>query len=67
MTGRNDRAPNEFGAEEEAARFIEALIARGEAAEPDENGDLPDGATHELFTDENGRRRVRRRRFFSID
>ncbi len=54
-------------ADRESARFIEALIARGEAAEPDENGELPEGATHELFTDEQGRRRVRRRRFFSID
>jgi hypothetical protein len=51
----------------ESTRFIESLIARGEAAEADENGELPEGATHELFTDEHGRRQVRRRRFFGVD
>ncbi len=50
--------------DESVERFVAALIARGEAAEPDEHGQLPEGATHELYTDEQGRRRVRRRHFF---
>ncbi len=39
------------------------LIARGEAAAPDENGHLPPGATHELVQDDQGRTTVKRRRF----
>ncbi len=54
------------GADDEAARFVEGLIARGEAAYPDDEGNLPDSATHEIVTDDSGRRIVRRRRF-SID
>lgn len=54
------------GVDDEAARFVEGLIARGEAAYPDDEGNLPDGATHEIVTDDSGRRIVRRRRF-SID
>jgi hypothetical protein len=54
------------GEDDEEARFVEGLIARGEAAYPDDEGNLPDGATHEIATDERGRRVVRRRRF-SID
>jgi hypothetical protein len=46
----------------EAARFIEALIARGEAARA-VDGELPDGATHEIIEDEEGRITVVRRRF----
>lgn len=40
--------------------FIEAMVARGEAAEADEEGHLPEGATHEIVPDE---RKVVRRRF----
>ena len=48
----------------EERRYVEDLVARGEAAEPDAEGNLPPGATHEII----GRRRdglprVRRRRF----
>jgi len=43
--------------------FVAGLIARGEAAQADENGNLPPGATHELIEDEKGRMIVRRRRF----
>ncbi|MFN2503922.1 MAG: hypothetical protein ABR540_06795 [Acidimicrobiales bacterium] len=57
--------PEERDEDEEAARFVEGLIARGEAAEPDANGELPEGATHEIVTDAAGVRRVRRRRFWS--
>ena len=60
------RPPADESPDERAARaYVDALIARGEAAEPDEHGDLPEGATHELYTDAKGRRRVRRRRFFA--
>lgn len=43
--------------------FIAGLIARGEAAPPDEHGKLPAGATHELIEDDDGTTTVRRRRF----
>jgi hypothetical protein len=48
----------------EERRYVEDLVARGEAAEPDDEGNLPPGATHEII----GRRadglpRIRRRRF----
>ena len=49
---------------EEAERaFVDGLIARGEAARPDEKGRLPSGATHELVEDDDGRLTARRRRF----
>jgi hypothetical protein len=45
-------------------RWVEDLVTRGEAAEPDENGDLPPGATHEIVERrEDGTVRVKRRRF----
>lgn len=47
-------------------RIVDDLIARGEAAEADAEGNLPDGATHELIVDARGRRRVVRRRFFGL-
>lgn len=53
------------GAAEEAARFVEGLIARGEAARLDD-GELPEGATHEIVDEDDGSVTVRRRRF-SID
>lgn len=52
--------------EDEAARFVEGLIARGEAAEVDADGNLPEGATHELVIDAHGRRQAVRRRFFGV-
>ena len=54
--------PDDDVAEAERA-FVAGLVARGEAAEPDENGELPPGVTHELVKDEAGRTTVRRRRF----
>ena len=46
----------------EVQRFVQALIARGEAARA-VDGELPDGATHEIIEDEEGRITVVRRRF----
>ncbi len=44
--------------------YVEGLIARGEAAEPDEHGNLPPGATHEIVArPEGGLPVLRRRRF----
>ena len=43
-------------------RYVEALIARGEAARA-VDGELPDDATHEIVEDEDGRVTVVRRRF----
>lgn len=42
-------------------RFIDDLISRGEAVP--EGEELPRGATHEVIHDEDGHRKVRRRRF----
>jgi hypothetical protein len=45
-------------------RFVDDLVKRGEAAEADENGKLPPGATHEIVEKrEDGSVRVERRRF----
>jgi hypothetical protein len=51
-------------ADDSAERFAEDLVARGEAAEADEDGKLPPGATHEIvgYT-EDGKPKLRRRRF----
>ncbi len=46
----------------ERERYIEALIARGEAARA-VDGELPDGATHEIVEDEQGNVTVVRRNF----
>jgi hypothetical protein len=48
----------------EEKRFVEGLLERGEAAEPDEDGKLPPGATHEIVERrDDGSVRVKRRRF----
>jgi hypothetical protein len=57
----DDQTPDDDAAE--ADRFIDGLVLRGEAAEA-VDGELPDGATHEIVVDERGRRAVHRRRFF---
>ncbi|HKG38368.1 MAG TPA: hypothetical protein VKB25_05210 [Conexibacter sp.] len=44
--------------------FVQGLIARGEAAELDEHGKLPPGATHEIVEWREGDLpKLRRRRF----
>jgi hypothetical protein len=53
-------ADDDEGAAE--ARFVEDLLARGEAARP-VDGELPEGATHEIVDEEDGSITVRRRRF----
>lgn len=57
-----DRPPAEIEQSDDQARFIAALIARGEAARL-VDGQLPEGATHEIVEDEHGRISVVRRRF----
>ena len=60
-----DQTPEQTPDEEpEADLFIEGLVRRGEAAEA-VDGELPEGATHEIVVDEHGRRTVHRRRFYS--
>jgi hypothetical protein len=51
-------------ADDSAERFAEDLLTRGEAAEADEDGELPPGATHEIvgYT-KDGKPKLRRRRF----
>ncbi len=59
MPGYRGRVTDEQPEEE---RYVEALIARGEAART-VDGELPDGATHEIVEDEHGHVTVVRRRF----
>jgi hypothetical protein len=61
-----DAEPGQFSSTDDAAKraeedFVAGVISRGEAAKLGENGELPEGATHEIIEDENGRRLVRRR------
>ena len=51
--------------DDERNRYVQALIDRGEAARA-VDGELPEGATHEIVEDEEGRITVVRRRFFEI-
>jgi hypothetical protein len=45
-------------------RFVRDLLIRGEAAKPDEHGNLPPGATHEIVEEKEGELpKVKRRRF----
>ncbi len=52
--------PDDDASKAEAA-FVAGVLARGEAAEPAEDGTLPPGATHEIVRDENGEHVVRKR------
>lgn len=47
-------------------RFVKDLIARGEAARRDKDGNLPPGATHEIVDDPDGGPPTVVRRRFSI-
>ncbi len=62
MDGQDEVEPD-GGVDAAQQAFVAGLIARGEAARPDEHGNLPAGVTHELVEDERGRTTVRRRRF----
>ena len=45
-------------------QFVRDLLIRGEAAKPDEHGNLPPGATHEIVEEKEGELpKVKRRRF----
>ena len=45
-------------------KFVRDLLIRGEAAKPDEHGNLPSGATHEIVEEKEGELpKVKRRRF----
>jgi hypothetical protein len=46
MTSTESDEPRELTPEEQ--RYIDDLVTRGEAADPDEQGRLPPGATHEI-------------------
>ena len=64
MESDDQRQPDGQDDVEEAERaYVAGLIARGEAAHPDEHGKLPAGATHELVEDHEGRVTARRKRF----
>jgi len=58
--GGNDIVPNDPASKS----FVEGLVARGQAARPDAQGDLPPQATHEIVGQtEDGLPILRRRRF----
>jgi hypothetical protein len=63
-TAKTER-PQETEAEKAAERFVEDLLIRGEAVYPDEHGELPPGATHEIVEEPGDGKppKVRRRRF----
>ena len=63
--GRKGTKPEPKTEEQKAEeRYVRDLIARGEAAWPDENGELPPSATHEIIEEREGELpKVRRRRF----
>lgn len=51
-------------AERDAQNFTRGILIRGEAARPDESGNLPSGATHEIVgEDEEGLPVIERRRY----
>jgi hypothetical protein len=66
------KAPAELSSEQQRAKraeeaFIRGLVARGEAAKADEQGNLPPGATHEIIGESpSGLPIVVRRRFYGI-
>lgn len=58
---------NEPGIDEEAEeQFVEDAIGRGDAVEPDEDGNLPPGATHEIVEGAEGEPPQIVRRRFSV-
>lgn len=64
MDAASGTPPEDTEPTPEERRFVEDLVARGQAAEAGADGELPPGATHEIV----GRRSdgspvVRRRRF----
>jgi hypothetical protein len=62
---KRDETDDQRQAREAAERaYVEGLVARGEAAVPDEHGNLPPGATHEIVEGFEGELpKLRRRRF----
>ena len=51
-------------AERDAQNFTRGILIRGEAARPDEGGNLPSGATHEIVgEDEEGLPVIERKRY----
>jgi hypothetical protein len=60
-----EETDDERHAREAAERaYVEGLVTRGEAAAPDEHGNLPPGATHEILEWREGELpKLRRRRF----
>ncbi len=63
--GKKARTKEKTEEKKAAERFVADLLVRGEAARPDEHGNLPPGATHEIVEEPGSGRppKVRRRRF----
>jgi hypothetical protein len=48
-------------------RFVRDVLTRGEAARPDEHGNLPPGATHEIVEEPEGELpKIKRKRFSMV-
>jgi hypothetical protein len=62
-TGKR-RAPSKKSSH--AERFIQSLVAHGQAVKVNPGEKLPPGATHELVEDEDGSVRVVRKRFSAL-
>ena len=64
-----EEKPDEERTEEERAeeKFVQDALTRGDAAKPDEEGNLPPGATHEIVEEgdeaEDEPPKIKRRRF----
>jgi hypothetical protein len=60
----DESAPDESTDEAAERKFVEDTLVRGEAAEADEEGDLPREATHEIVEQREGELpKLKRRRF----
>jgi hypothetical protein len=63
---RGDSSEDQEARKRAEEAFVEGVVARGEAAKPGPNGELPPGATHEIVEEREGRPPKLRRRRFSL-
>ena len=70
MAGKKSKKQNECETPEDKAaakRFVKDVLTRGEAAKPDEHGNLPPGATHEIVEEREGELpKIKRKRFSMV-
>jgi hypothetical protein len=63
---RGGSAPRTLSQQQAAEQFVKGVVTRGEACEPNDQGQLPSGCTHEIVSQEPGKLPEIRRRRFSI-